>query len=121
MYKVTVESEFEASHQLTMADGQKEPLHAHKWQLKVAVSSEKLDQMGVVIDFHELKAAINTVTAPLEGKKLEDLPCFQDANASAEALAKYIYDRLEKLIKSDINLVSVELMEEKGCRAKFQP
>ena len=121
MYKVTVESEFNASHQLTMPNGQKEPFHAHQWQLKVAVSAEKLDQMGVVIDFHELKAAINTVTAPLEGIKLEDLPCFQDANASAEALAKYIYDQLEKLIKSDINLVSVQLMEEKGCWAKFRP
>lgn len=120
MYTVTVESEFNASHQLTMPDGQKEPLHPHQWLLKVAVSSEKLDQMGVVIDFHELKAAINTVTDPLEGKKLEDLSCFQDANASAEALAKYIYDRLNKFIKGDINLDSVELMEEKGCWAKFR-
>lgn len=104
-----------------MPNGQKEPLHLHQWQLKVAVSSKKLDQMGVVIDFHELKAAINTVTAPLEGIKLEDLHDFQDKNASAEALAKYIYDRLKKIIKADITLHSVELMEEKGCWAKFGP
>ena len=121
MYTVTVESKFNASHQLTMPNGQKEPLHAHQWQLNVALSSEKLDQMGVVIDFHELKAAIDTVTAPLEGKKLEEVRDFQEANASAEALAKYIYDQLKKLIKADATLDFVELMEEKGCWAKFRP
>lgn len=116
-----MESEFNASHQLTMPDGQKEALHAHQWQLKVAVNSQKLDQMGVVIDFHELKAAINTVTGPLEGKKLEDLACFQGTNVSAEAVAKYIYDRLKEIIKSDVALDSVELMEDVGCWAKYRP
>ena len=119
MFTVTVETTFNASHQLTMPDNQKEPLHAHDWQLRVAVSAEKLDQMGLVIDFHDLKAAIDTVTSNLAGKKLEDLPCFQTQNASAETLARHIYDQLKKTIKGDVKLDYVEIMEAQGCWARY--
>lgn len=121
MFTVTVETTFNASHQLTMPDNQKEPLHAHDWQLRVAVSAEKLNPMGLVIDFNDLKAAIDTVTSALAGKTLEDLPCFQAQNASAEALAMHIYSQLEHSIKGGIRLDYVELMEAQGCWARYNP
>ena len=121
MFTVTVETEFNASHQLTMPDSKKEALHAHNWHLRVAVSAEKLNPTGLVVDFHDLKALIDGVTSTLAGKTLEDLPCFHGQNASAEAVARHIYGQLEDSIKDGIRLDHVELMEAQGCWARYEP
>ena len=71
MYTVTVESTFTASHQLTMADGGKEPLHGHDWVVRVAVSADELDETGLAVDFNDLKAMIADVTEPFTGARLK--------------------------------------------------
>ena len=120
MFLVTIQTNFTASHQLTLADGVKEPLHSHNWQLRTAVSSKELDKAGFVVDFVAMKAKIEGVTAPFEGKMLDDLPCFEGRNASAENVAKYIFDALSPLIPTHVKLEYIEVMEAEGCWARFQ-
>ena len=119
MYTVTVESTFTASHQLTMADGAKEPLHSHDWVVRVAVSAEKLDKTGLAVDFNDLKAMIADVTGPFAGARLEQLACFASCNASTENVAKYIYDRIEPMLANRLKLEFVEVMEATGCWTKY--
>jgi len=119
LFTITIETAFTARHQLTLADGRTEPAHSHNWLIRTAVSADKLDETGLVIDFDDLKARIEAVTAPFNGAKLEDLSCFKGANASAEAVAKYIYDKTEPLLPAYVNLEYVEVMESAGCRAKY--
>ena len=71
MYTVTVESSFNAEHQLTFAGGQIESLHGHKWIVRAAVSAEKLNEVGLAVDFNDLKKAVEEVIAPLDGAILE--------------------------------------------------
>ncbi len=73
-----------------MAGGGKESLHSHDWVVRVAVSTDELDESGLALDFNDLKAMITDVTGPFAGAKLEQLDCFSDCNASAENVAKYI-------------------------------
>ena len=119
MYTVTVESTFRASHQLTMGDGGKEPLHGHDWVVRVAVSADELDEMGLAVDFNDLKAMIADVTGPFAGAKLEQLDCFAGCNASAENVAKYIYDRIEPMLAGRLKLDYAEVMEADGCWTKY--
>ena len=63
LYEVITERHFQASHQLTMPDGSKEPVHDHDWVVTVNLSSEKLNNMGVVMDFRVLKAMIDKTIA----------------------------------------------------------
>ena len=119
MYTVTVESTFTASHQLTMADGGKEPLHSHDWAVRVAVSADELDETGLAVDFNNLKAMIADVTGPFAGARLEQLDCFAGCNASAENVAQYIYDRIEPMLANRLKLVYAEVTEADGCRAKY--
>jgi 6-pyruvoyltetrahydropterin/6-carboxytetrahydropterin synthase len=120
MFLVTIQTNFTASHQLALADGVKEPLHTHNWQVRTAVSSQKLDSAGFVVDFVDLKAKIESITALFEGKMIDDMPCFKGRNASAENVAKYIFDALSPLIPAQVKLKYVEVMEAEGCWARFQ-
>lgn len=119
MYTVTVESTFAASHQLTMPDGVKEELHAHDWIVRVAVGAEEVDQWGLAIDFVELKALIERITKSFVDRKLEELACFEGVNASTENVTKYIYDKIEPLLATRLNLQYVEVMESPGCWTKY--
>ena len=121
MFVITIETGFKAYHQLTMASGEKEDLHDHNWLVRSAVSADALDESGLAIDFLDLKAKIEAITTPFEGANLENLACFKEQNASAELVAKYIYDELEPLLSSGVMLEYIEVMEAAGCWAKYLP
>lgn len=120
MFVITIETGFKAWHQLTLA-GKKEDLHEHNWLVRSAVSADALDESGLAIDFLDLKAKIEAITRPFEGANLENLACFKGQNASAELVAKYIYDELEPLLSAGVALEYIEVMEAAGCRAKYLP
>ena len=123
MFSIIVETVFFAGHQITFADGRVEDLHEHEWVLRAGVESTKLDEQGFVVDFIWLKGELETITNGLVTARLEELSYFKDAgiNASAENVAKYIFEELGPLIKGDANLAYVEVQESPGCRAKYSP
>ena len=119
MFTVIVETTFTAVHQLAFADGAKEPKHSHDWRVEAAVAAEKLDDAGLVCDFNELKAKLDQTTAPFEKAELEELECFKGINASAENVAKYIYDSFASQLPPQVTLEYIIVTEAAFCRAKY--
>jgi 6-pyruvoyltetrahydropterin/6-carboxytetrahydropterin synthase len=119
VFTITVETSFLASHQLTLAGSGQETEHSHNWVVQVAVCAEKLNEDGLVIDFCDLKEKIQAVVTEFEGKKLEEMGCFSGVNASAEIVARYIFDRIEPQLDTGLQLGYVEVTEAAGCRAKY--
>ena len=119
MFTISVETHFQASHQLILSDGSKEPLHSHDWVVTAAVSSEKLDDMGVVMDFRTLREIILNVTAELDNTVLGEVEHFRQNNPSAENVAIYVYEKLRVELPEGMELRSIEVVEEPGCSAKF--
>jgi 6-pyruvoyltetrahydropterin/6-carboxytetrahydropterin synthase len=119
MFTIEVETHFRASHQLTLSNGSKEPSHIHDWSVTAQVSSEKLDSLGLVTDFGQLKAMVDKITVEFENSQLEKIAYFRRNNPSAENVAKYIFDRLDPELPSDVKLRSIKVVEEPGCSAKF--
>ena len=119
MFTISVETRFWASHQLSLPDGSKEPLHGHNWSVTAELGSDKLDSMGVVMDFEQLKAMLGDITAGLGNVELEKNDYFRRNNSSAESVAKYIYERLITKLPRGVKLESVGVVEEVGCTAKF--
>ena len=119
LFTVSVETHFWASHQLTLADGSKEPLHRHNWAVTANVSSSELDSMGLVTDFRWLKAMVDNIVAEFDNIPLDRIDYFQRKNSSAENVAKYIYEKLRAKLPGDVNLQSISVVEEPGCSAKF--
>lgn len=119
MFTISTERTFDASHQLTLPDGSKEPLHSHNWALVVAICCEKLDEMGLVMDFGRLKTIIDQAVVPLENTQLEQTGCFVRMNCSAENVAGYLYEKIAGLLPTGVKLKYVRVTEAPGCTAKY--
>lgn len=119
MFTISVETCFWASHRLTLADGSKEPLHHHNWQLTAEVSGDKLDGMGLVMNFRRLKAMLDDIVAEFDNASLDSVDYFRQNSPSAENVAKYVYEKLGPKLPAGLNLGCVSVAEEQGCRARF--
>jgi 6-pyruvoyltetrahydropterin/6-carboxytetrahydropterin synthase len=119
MFTISVETHFRASHQLALQDGSKEPVHHHNWSVAADVSSNKLNSMGLVMDFKQLKALIDKTIAAFDNRALDRISYFQQNNPSAENVAKYIYEKLRIKLPKGVELRNIRVVEEPGCSAKF--
>ena len=119
VFSISVEMSFQASHQLALPDGSKEPTHTHNWSVTAQVAAKELDDMGVVMDFHELRAQLAAIIAPFENTQLDALDYFGQNNPSAENVAKYIYEKIGVKLPQHVNIKSVKVGEEQGCRAEY--
>ncbi|UCC98104.1 MAG: 6-carboxytetrahydropterin synthase [Phycisphaerales bacterium] len=119
MFTISVETRFRASHQLALPDGSKEPIHHHDWLVTADLSSDRLDNMGVVMSFQKLRALMDSVVGDFDNAAIETVGYFQQNNPSAENVAKYIYDKLRMRLPDGVKLQNVRVVEEPGCSAKF--
>ena len=103
MYELMVETFFSSAHQLRGYKGACEKLHGHNWKVQVHVVSERLNEIDMAIDFHELKDLVGEVVAPLDHGLLNELFPFTEKNPSSENIAKWIFDSLKKKV-NDGNL-----------------
>ena len=103
-----------------LPDGKREQIHSHNWFVETQVSSENLNKMGLVFDFNKLKQLLDEAVNTIANSNLEDNPCFQQQNSSAENVAKYIYESIEKKLPSGVRLDSITVTEEPDCWASYK-
>ena len=104
---------------MTLPDGSREPLHKHDWRVVAQVSSDKLNSMGLVMDFRHLRGLLDSVLSEFQDTSMEQHACFARNNSSAENVSKYIYESLEGRLPMGVRLEKVKVVEEPGCWAKF--
>jgi len=119
MFTISAETHFWASHQLRASDGSKEVAHYHNWSVTADVSSSKLNNLGLVMDFNQLKSLLCSIASEYDNKTLDDTDYFKKNNPSAENVAKYIYDKLRTKLPKGVKLRSVRVVEEPGCSVIF--
>jgi 6-pyruvoyltetrahydropterin/6-carboxytetrahydropterin synthase len=120
MYELMIESQFSAAHQLRGYRGKCEALHGHNWRVQVTVSSDKLNDIGIAIDFHELKAMSNEVISSLDHSFLNEVFPFTELNPSSENIAKWIFETIKKKIeKETCTLSSVTVWENETASATY--
>jgi 6-pyruvoyltetrahydropterin/6-carboxytetrahydropterin synthase len=116
-FEITITRDLSASHQLRLYDGSVEPLHGHNWHVIVTVGAQRLDSIGVVMDFHELRRLLDAVIKPMHNHHLNDLAAFKDRNPSAEHVALHFAESLR--LPGHIKLLAVEVWETPDCRARW--
>src|SRR4029078_1974164 len=94
MYEGTVEQTFAAGHALREYKGKCENVHGHNYRVQITVEGERLNRIGLLVDFVELKRAVREVVAILDHQFINDLEPFTVINPSAENIAKYFYDQV---------------------------
>jgi len=122
VYELTVESRFAAAHQLRNYKGLCENLHGHNWKVQVTVTADALNEIGLGIDFKEIKVVLHQVLKELDHRFLNDLPMFQTDNPSSELIARWIFERLsEHLDQGHVRVARVTIWEsEEACATYFR-
>ncbi len=127
MYILTIEDYISAAHQLKGYKGKCENIHGHNWKVEVSVCGEKLNDIGILIDFHELKDMLKEVLQEFDHTNLNDTREFADKNPSSEILSKIIYNKLNEMLqhynnknKTAIDVYAVTVWESASCRSTYQ-
>jgi 6-pyruvoyltetrahydropterin/6-carboxytetrahydropterin synthase len=94
MYELMVEDSFSAAHQLRNYKGKCETLHGHNWRVQVVVRAEELNEIGLAIDFAEMKQVLKSLLSRLDHTCLNQLPMFARDNPSSENIARWLYKEL---------------------------
>ncbi|MBL7197906.1 MAG: 6-carboxytetrahydropterin synthase QueD [Candidatus Omnitrophica bacterium] len=120
MYEVSIKSEFSSAHRLRGYKGKCEELHGHNWKVETIIRKEKLDKIGMAIDFRELKLKLNEILTQLDHRYLNNLSYFKKINPTSENIAKYIFDRFNRKFKDNkLKVFKVTVWESDACAASF--
>jgi len=120
MYELSIETSFASAHQLRGYKGKCEKLHGHNWKVQISVAAERLNEIDLAIDFHELKKMANEVIAPLDHSFLNDVFPFTEKNPSSENIAKWIYESMKKKInEGNVRISAVTVWESDTASASY--
>jgi 6-pyruvoyltetrahydropterin/6-carboxytetrahydropterin synthase len=122
MYELTIEKHFSAAHQLRGYGGKCERMHGHNWKIQVHVVADKLNELDLAIDFHDLKRLTEEVIAPLDHSFLNEMFPFTEKNPSSENISKWIFDTLNKKIdgqEESVQLTAVTVWESETASATY--
>jgi len=115
-----VETSFSAAHQLRGYKGSCEKLHGHNWKVNIHVVADKLNDLDMAMDFHEIKDAANDALSTLDHSFLNDLFPFTEKNPSSENIAKWLFDSLKKKInKGQVRLSAITVWESETASATY--
>ncbi len=133
MYQVTRVIHFCYGHRLLDYEGKCRHPHGHNGKIEIAVDSAKLDRLGMVVDFEEIKAKVQRwVDAELDHrmllnardplvKVLRDMGepvVVMSANPTAENIARHIFDYARS---QELPVAWVRLWETVNSFAEYRP
>jgi len=124
MFEVSVEETFAAGHALRGYRGKCENVHGHNYRVKVTLAGPQLDSIGLLADFTALKRVLRGIIAVLDHQFLNDLEPFASVNPSAENLAKYFYDEMQRqltALPAGAGITEVTLWETDTASAQYRP
>lgn len=118
MFELSVEGTFSAAHQVRGYPGDCAGLHGHTYRVMVRVAVERLDELGMAVDFRALRKLLEETLEELDHRNLNELPFFAQHNATAEYVAKYCYDRMHD---KDRRVAAVTVWEGPDCCVTYVP
>lgn len=101
MYEILIKSDFSGAHNLRGYRGKCEELHGHNWKVEARFECEKLDKIGLAVDFKVLKSRLKDALKKLDHAYLNKIGAFKKDNPSAENIARYIFNGLKSSVKKD--------------------
>lgn len=120
-FTLTTQLEFAAAHRLRGYDGNCARLHGHNWKVEISMTGSQLNDVGMLIDFKEIKRTGKQVLAQLDHYYLNDIPPFDaELNPTAENIAFYLFQQLGEALNDErIRVSSVTVWENERNSATF--
>ncbi|MDZ7828220.1 MAG: 6-carboxytetrahydropterin synthase QueD [Halofilum sp. (in: g-proteobacteria)] len=117
IYTLRVLTEFAAAHTLRGYEGSCNRLHGHNWKVEVEVAASALDNIGMAIDFREIKRITRAVTDELDHRYLNEVGPFTEVNPTAENIAAHCFREIgSRLNRSAVQVSAVTVWEnDRAC------
>lgn len=120
-YTIHVISYFTASRALRDYIGSCAQQHTQTFKVAVDVLTPEPDEKGFVIDFYEIKAALEKIIAEFEQRYLNDMVPFNTLNPSNENLAKHIFWQLSTgLQSSQVKVTAISVWENDAAGVTYK-
>ena len=125
MFTVFKDFQFAAAHSIRGHRGECRHLHGHTYRARVHVAAEELDEIGMVVDFADLKAIVGEVLGPFDHRVINDVPPFDERNTTAELIAQHAAEevdrRLVERFGGRVRVTKAEVWESDTSCAVFEP
>ncbi|MGH9488212.1 MAG: 6-carboxytetrahydropterin synthase QueD [Terriglobales bacterium] len=108
MYAITVEETFSSGHALRGYRGKCENPHGHNYRVRVRLEGPRLNPIGLLYDFKDLKSFLRRETEAWDHQYLNDLEAFREQNPSAENMARHLFEKLQMALQGNTEGVEVE-------------
>ncbi len=121
-FEVMIERNFSSAHQLRGYKGKCENLHGHNYKIEIYARGRELDNIGLLVDFVDLKTAADEVVRYLDHRNINELQPFdEELNPSAENLARYILERVASRVGDErVQVYKVRCFETPTSVATYQ-
>lgn len=115
--------DFASAHSLRGYPGDCANLHGHNWKIEVEIIGHELNEIGMIIDFKQIKKHAKNVVAELDHKYLNDLEHFQEVNPTAENIAQYLFRQIQQRIEApNIQMHQITVWEnDRNCVIYSEP
>ena len=97
MFELAIKGDFASAHSLRGYQGPCEELHGHTWKVEVTFVSAQTNDIGLVVDFREIRGKLKEFLGRLDHGYLNDLDAFKTQNPSTENLAKFIFEEFSRM------------------------
>ncbi|MDA3869775.1 MAG: 6-carboxytetrahydropterin synthase QueD [Gammaproteobacteria bacterium] len=116
-YQLKVVTEFASAHTLRGYPGACSRMHGHNWKVELEAVATSLDEMGMGVDFKQMKTIAREVGDRLDHRYLNELEPFTEINPTAENIAAYMYHEISAQLNTDsIKVSALTLWEtERAC------
>jgi 6-pyruvoyltetrahydropterin/6-carboxytetrahydropterin synthase len=120
IFEVYVQTHFSAAHRLEGYPGDCSRTHGHNWIIDVFVRCSALNDIGIGIDFRDIKLSVKEVLSNLDHFDLNELEPFRETNPTSENIAKYLYQELSRRLNSStVKISKIKVSETPGAGAFY--
>lgn len=123
MFTVFKDFTFAAGHFIRGHTGGCQNLHGHNYRIRVFLTAEELDELGMVLDFSHLKTLVEDVVGHYDHQVINDHPPFDQLNPTAELLSQHVYREVgQRLDDPRVSVRRVEVWEnDSSCACYEEP
>jgi 6-pyruvoyltetrahydropterin/6-carboxytetrahydropterin synthase len=113
MHTIFKDFSFSAAHAIRGHTRGCENLHGHNYRVRVHLGAERLDALGMVLDFADLKTMMQEILGPFDHRVINDIPPFDQRNTTAELFSQYVFEEVGRRLMGQerVRVARVEVWE----------
>lgn len=120
MFEIDITRSFSAAHCLQGYEGNCSALHGHNWTVQAVIQADKLDRIGIAVDFKKLKAELDAILSRFDHTNISELEDFKTVNPTSEIIAQVVYRQLSKKMNDgNVKVARVKVCESPASGATY--